>query len=151
MENSKVKIMKYIILILFTVIGCKSQPEYTLVRDNLYKDKDNKLYIKAINNTLENNPQTIYISEVYLKGREKSVSIYKVLDEKSYNQLENSNYSKDKNYTYFLRETLEGGFFYVLDTYPKKFYLVKKNGVVFGVSGNQYYYNGEAINKDSIR
>lgn len=52
---------------------------------------------------------------------------------------------------YFLRETLEGGFFYVLESIPNNFSILEKKRVIYGTSGEKYYYNGELINKDSIQ
>lgn len=150
METSKIEKMKYLFFIFFLFFCCKSHSEYTLIRDNLYRDKNYSLYIKVIDNTSENNPSTKYISELYLSGKEKLLPLYKIIDKETYHQLEKTNYSKDKRYVYFLRETLEGGFFYILDSIPGSFRITRRNGVVYGISGEKHYYNGELIDKDSI-
>ncbi|ROH98714.1 hypothetical protein EGI16_19280 [Chryseobacterium sp. G0240] len=104
--------MKYLLLILiFLFFSCHPQSEYVLIKDNLYRDNKNNLYIKTIDNVSESNPKPKYISELYLLEKEDPTPISQIVDRTPYHQIEKTNYSKDKKYVYFLRETLEGGFF----------------------------------------
>lgn len=63
--------MKYLLLILiFLFFSCHPQSEYVLIKDNLYRDNKNNLYIKTIDNVSESNPKPKYISELYLLEKE---------------------------------------------------------------------------------
>ncbi|MET3037959.1 hypothetical protein ABXT08_17815 [Chryseobacterium sp. NRRL B-14859] len=125
--------MKYLLLILiFLFFSCHPQSEYVLIKDNLYRDNKNNLYIKTIDNISESNPKPKYISELYLLEKEDPTPISQIVDRNTYHQIEKTNYSKDKKYVYFLRETLEGGFFYVLESIPNNFSILKKTGLYMG-------------------
>lgn len=86
--------------------------EYQLIRGNLYSNNEGKLFIRMIDSTNVDCPKYTYLSKIWYQGEDKELS--KVVDANSYQNFDNSNYSKDKNHVYYLKSTLEGGYFYIL-------------------------------------
>ena len=119
---------------------------YRLIKDNLYIDENKNLYIKSIDNTSDNNPKDIYISNIFIPKKGKKIPLNKIIDTITYEQLKNSNYSKDKNNIYFLRKTLEGGYFNLIGSAKLgNFELITIDNVPYGKLGNKYFYNGEIV------
>lgn len=107
------------------------------------------LYIRTINSTRENCPEYIYISKMWKSGKE--TPIHQVIDTATYQQLGNSNYSKDKNHVYFLRETPDTGHFIILhNASSENFKLIRQKGVLFGNSSGIWYHNGNEMDSNEL-
>ena len=125
-------------------------PDYQQIKDNLYQSRNSKqLYIRTVDSTQALCPKYKYISSIVTPSGD--IPIARVIDSKTYYQLFPSNYSLDKQNVYFLRETLDGGYFKILpEIQPKDFQLISINGVEFGKYLDMYFYNGYLLTEEEI-
>lgn len=163
MEITTITMKQFLILTILFVIGCRGGSKnnlpdrtpienrnsllcYRLIKDNLYIDKNKNLYIKSIDNTSDENPKDVYISNIFIPEKDKKIPLNTIIDTVTYEQLRYSNYSKDKNNIYFLRKTLEGGYFNIIGSAKSgDFELITIDSVSYGKLGNVYFYNGEIV------
>ena len=120
----------YLINNSFTVVNSIPclQEEYQLIHGNLYSDNDGKLLIRMIDSTNIDCPKYNYLSKIWYQDKDQELS--KVIDVDSYQHFDHSNYSKDKNHVYYLKSTLDGGYFYILpdiDTLTFSIVKIKSN------------------------
>ncbi len=103
MENTTKKI---VLIILIALFSCEENDKHFLIKENLYKTKDEQIVMKLLNKKVRHPSKdakwedTIYQSSFRFEDIDSVVLLKDIIDIKTYKITENDTYFEDKNYIY---------------------------------------------------